>query len=246
MDHSEREKIDRYLLNKMDDSSRLVFEQRMASDKELAKKVTLAQEAFQLLDALGDQKMKMRMDQIHDNVIGKIKRRNRTKTILALLTGFLIILGFVYYFMVYKSNINSDPAIIYAQYIESYHISLVSREEGVDLELQQVNALYKNKEYQKALPILDNLIAKSSDTKLHIAAGISALQTGNYEKALSHFNFLIDNNDPLYGNQARWYAALTALQSENTSLAKQYLQSLIDSGASYKKQESLDILRLLE
>ncbi len=246
MDHSEREKIELYLLDKMDDAARQAFEQRMASDKELARKVKLEEEALQLLDAIGDQKMKARMDRIHEEVIGRSTPKNRVKSFLVPLVVFMAILGMVYYLMVYNSNSSAEPKVLYAQYYESYPISLANREEGDDLKIQQVNALYKNEEYQKVLPILDELILENSDAKLQIAAGISALQTGAYQKALSHFDLLIDNEDPLYINQAKWYAAMTALQLKNTSLATNYLQSLVDSDSNFKKQESLDVLDRLK
>ena len=246
MDDLNREKIDLYILHKMDKKTRQNFESEMAADPVLKQEVQLQKEAFELLDVLGDQKMRSKLDQIHDKVIGDSKTGfNKRRLALLLFLGLIVLLGFIYYFFLAEAPAKTLPQY-YAQYYEAYPISFANRSEELTLDLQQVNALYKNQQYQKALPLIENLLTQNADTKLQMAAGISALQTGSYEKALNYFNDLINRKDPLYQNQATWYAAMTALKSDNSILAKQYLQSLVDSENSFKKQESQEILKKIK
>ena len=254
MDSMKLEKIESYLLNKMDAETRQTFEQQMAKDSALAKEVKLQEEAYLVLDTLGDQKMKRKLDEIHGRVIGKEKNvnvnsnRNVKRFVLSGVLGLLLIFGLAYYFFIYESDKqNINPPQIYAQYFEPYPINIGTRGDDYVLELQQINTLYSRQEYQKALPIIEKLIETTpNNTKLQLAAGISALQTKQFDKAYQYFNSLIDNNDILYKDKALWFAAMTALQQDNKTLVKQYLQTLLNTPDGFKKEESQKILQLLK
>ena len=76
--------------------------------------------------------------------------------------------------------------------------------------------------------------------------GICQLELSNYNEAIQIFEQLIQDEDPLYLNHARWYTALAQLKLNQVDLCKAQLEILIASSQSAYKQQAQKLLAELK
>ncbi|MEM9819872.1 MAG: tetratricopeptide repeat protein [Bacteroidota bacterium] len=251
------EQIDRYLQAQMSEEERLAFEQRIATDPDLASELQLQQDIAGGIRAHHHQKIKKKLDQIHDELhtdtAPSINKRRWLYPLLAVAAIALLLL------LVRQSwsGSKTSPEQLYAQFYQSHPVSLASRSTDVDEQILQIDALYKQRAFQTLLPQIEAKLAKiqnDQDTtkqtidvlpKLLLAAGITHLETGQTQKAVDDFQRIIDTNDPFLKDHALWYLALSRLRQKQIEPCRKALQDLTKNQRADHYEEALQLLKAL-
>ncbi|MEM1321703.1 MAG: hypothetical protein AAGG75_15705 [Bacteroidota bacterium] len=232
--------IDQYLRGKMSAQERQSFEERLAQDAELAGQLEQYKASTELLEHHADEQLRARVGRIHREMKAEAQptkgasRRNLLLALILLLAALLLI---GWWFS--RSTSPASPEQLYAQYHQSYPLSFTRRDSGDDSPLLRANQLYKQKAYDQALPLLQAELANDDNPKLRFAVGLCQLETEQIPQALRNFQTLIDSNDPLYQQPARWYAALASLKNNDLSGTTRYLQAIAPSSPFHSQAQEL-------
>lgn len=153
------------------------------------------------------------------------------------------VLCFAAYFLL---NTPSDSQSLFANYYEPSELTL-TRSTDLQEDLVKVKELYNTKQYDEALPLFKNIIDKDpTSSSLRLAYGNALLTCKKIDQAREQFDYIIDANDPLYSEQARWYLALLKLKEGNLKSAKNDLNILVNDKNSDFYNEAQALLGELE
>jgi tetratricopeptide (TPR) repeat protein len=228
MNSSDQHTIDEYLLNRLDGEELKAFEQLLAQDESLMKEVIERRQLLSAMEIVGDLQMKERVKRIHLAEIGRSDKppanTNKRKWAFALV---LLLIASLAIWWVMRPKAQTPPQL-YAQYYQPYDLNFGTRNTDASQALAEAGGLYKSGKYAEALPLFEQaLTANPADSKARLALGICQLELGQYDQALAQFNALMDANDPLFGEQAIWYAAMVRLQQGNVAETKALLEKLV-------------------
>ena len=134
---------------------------------------------------------------------------------------------------------------LFANNYEPYALNQVLRNSEEDKDLKEAAYLYRNKDYEKSLPSLQNALKSNNSPALKIALSISHFENGEPIKALENLNEIIILKDPFLSDVAHWYSALFYLHAGQVEKAKVHLEFLADSPERDKHNEAKKILEKL-
>jgi len=227
--HSDNtEKIDRYLLNEMSEKEKKAFDEAINQNEDLAKEVEVQKEMIDLIEHL---ETKNKIEAI--KYIGKYQEKpaakKRTFPVYFLAAAsFLLLVSF----FIFNSINNNGLDNIADQYYNAY---LFSDERSIDKQETKNKAihLYQQSKHKEAIPHLKQIADDESEYQLML--GNSYYETNKYKQALQHFSALLDTEEILFKNEARWYAALSHLQLNEPDQAIQNLTDILnDENAAQK------------
>lgn len=96
--------------------------------------------------------------------------------------------------------------------------------------------LYDVQDYQGAYSNFIRVMqTDSSDMATPFYTAISLMELERYNEAIPYLQTVIDHQDILFSDQARWYLALTYLKTENIPGAEELLQELKRTSHHYQK-----------
>ena len=104
--------------------------------------------------------------------------------------------------------------------------------------LNEAFAYYKIKDYNNALSYFNSL---ENQITARFYSGICYIELENYDKAIESFEFVIEDNDNLFIEQADWYLGLIYLMDNQKSEAIMQFEKISASDSYYVKQAN-DIL----
>ncbi len=135
---------------------------------------------------------------------------------------------------------NPSTAKILAEYDQpgAMDIGNTRGKASVDTLLNKAAKYYTDKEYGKALPLIDSVLADTVTTDMQLYRGICLFETGNYEGALSVFGSIINNNGGSV-SEARFWQALVFVKQENRKAAVEVLRTLLKNDAKHKNAKNL-------
>ena len=245
MKNPDRHKIDEYLLSLMGLTEHKKFEEQMAHDADLQTAVEERRELIGYVDALGDIQMKERVRRIHEKELGrsaKIRRMGGRRYAVAAAIALMVGLA-LWVFLRPPSN-----ASLYADYYEPYAMNFGARGGNADQQLAEAGSLYKNGNYEKAIPVFNSLLNEDIDNEdgVKLALGISYMEMGDNEKAIVYFENLINKKDAPYYEQGLWYAALAETKQGENESAINHLRALSEVDGSYYFEKSAALLEELK
>ena len=144
------------------------------------------------------------------------------------------------------TNNSESPQELYVEYLEDTKLpSLVSRA-GTDDDVSRVPALYKAKDFEKALSILNRELNSNpnNDASILIYKGVAEMQLGNNIAAELAFDTLL-NSDLIDAQKGHWYKALLQLKQENIEGAKPILEHIV-SKQLFKAESAEQLLKKID
>jgi tetratricopeptide (TPR) repeat protein len=230
--------IEAYFGNELSESQKQAFEDKYANDEVFAKQVAFYKIAEHSANEINK-----------ETVIGKIKRNNRRRNFF--IVSFLVLLVSLLIWIV-VSNLDSsskelpifvdnniettiDKSVLLGKKgkIDWQKVAFQTDNQEMKLNLQTGIDAYYNKEYTIAIQTLSELTAELSMATFY--RGGAYFQLKEYEKALQDFadteEQTLDNLDLIF--EARWFAALTFIQTKQTDLAIEKLE-LLEASDKYK------------
>lgn len=235
--------IDDYLLGRLQGEALQRFELSIKNDESLAIAIKNRQAILGIVDAIGDIEMMDHIKRIHQKEMTKKSKPKifRLWRIASVAAVFLVIALGLWLWM--RPPV---PEKLFIANYEPYPLSFTSRDNNTDSQLAQANIFYKASDYQKALPLFEELYAKDpSQSKFALAIGICKMETDANEEAFQYFQLLGNREFDLFKDHGLWYAALVKLRQGDINTTKEYLKKLVDKPDAYFHKQAVELIEKL-
>ena len=251
------EKIEQFLKNEMLPDEHAAFVKQIEVDATLAEDVELYRNILNslknnaaakegkaaFLQTLGNNKQKITAQPTQAKAI---KFYESKVFVIGAIAVAASILAFILLSPVFNKTSNVQD--LYAQYAIHETISPATRATNTDSTEAQKNydslfavmqSFYNNKQYSKALPLLEDYTKKNvNDAEFIIATGVCYLETNQYNKADSVFK-TVASTETVFKYKAIWYTALTSLKQSNIAQCKKSLQEIPAEANEYNNAQRL-------
>ena len=241
-EHQIEERIEAYVMNRMSDDDRKVFELEMENDAQLTEAVEMHRLIY---SSLGDEKrnaLRSKVSQvIRDNQkqAPSIRRIDRRQYIWLAAAVVISLIGFFAWFLIEPKV---QPQQLFAEYFEPYPVYQVSRSEDNNPQFQEAMELYGLERYSESGEILKaldpELTTQKQAARFYYAM---TLLTDDNDSEAEEVLLPLSRTEGSYQQQAKWYLALSYLKNENIPGALQLLESLKDEPGRFGKL-STDLL----
>ncbi|MEM9918276.1 MAG: tetratricopeptide repeat protein [Bacteroidota bacterium] len=236
--------IETYLMGRMSEAEKSAFEQRLQVDNALAQEVRTQEMLIEQAMSLGVLEMKQKLRSIKKEMVAQHQRRIR-RIVGLVAVGVALLLAILFFINQQGASIQVDK--IYASHYQAYELTFGSRNTEELPQLSEVGKFYQDQSYDKALPLIETLLAEEpNNSRLLLAKGICQMELNEFAQAKLVFQQLIDKQDTFYFQQAQWYTALSCIRLDQLDAAKPYLQSLAQTDGAFKQEEATQILSELE
>jgi tetratricopeptide (TPR) repeat protein len=245
--------IEKYLDGNMDEKEKITFEEKLRNDDQLRKDVMFHAEVNESISDIDKDRLRQKIRKIieGDTVNQFSATANRQKTtrlflsrsiLIAASLLFLFSIGSILFILNTKTY---TPNEIFEYYYQPYTPDVVTRSSGVDDMLNPALDVYLKGEYENATERFNDLLTANPDDSMALFyAAIAYIETGEYQKAIDHFKYIINNEYYPYFYHAQWYLGLTYLKLEETDKALHQFNTIIDQNKYYADRAS-DVLSRL-
>lgn len=236
-----QDKIDSYLLGRMNSADRIEFEAEIASDTELKDKVRLQK---LIIDEINDRESFNRL--LKNNEKNKIIKLQIWKvvSIAAVFTGLL---GF---FILQPTRIANEK--IFEEYSVTFPVRISEVKDpvrGTEYALpgmsyddyQNANnglAYYNNQSYQKAIQSFETIDSLRKFPELALYMSISQLKVNKTDDAINTLEYLNDLRGFKFEEAVKYYLSIAYIQSGKILKARKLLRSLIKNQGDYHIESS--------
>ena len=241
-------KIDDYLLNRLNETEQQAFQKEMSKNQALATAVQHQQKIIEGVESFGRDSFKTYLKEIHQDLIEAPKiqptKTNNTRQIVFWMIAASILLLSIFWFV--KPNGNKIEQL-YAQHYHPYDLNTQSRNMDNATLWIEAQSFYTGKAYAKAFPLFESLLQEQATNVLaQLGAGICLLETNQPSKAIGYFDRIINSNDLLYKDQAQWYKGMAFLKLKDSETAKKIFEQLASKPSADHHQAAKKILQQLQ
>jgi tetratricopeptide (TPR) repeat protein len=231
--------IERYNAGEMNEAEKLWFQKELEGNPKLRQEVTLRKKTDQALMNHGALELRNKLIEIEKRraaaIPVKSHKKNSTSTLryAAVITGLILIGSF----LLFKGKSLTNNEII-DQYYKPYEVVSGSRSLQVVTNSDYSRALeyYNIHDYRNAALYFSKVL--NEDPKYIESAmfnGVSNYEAKNYPVAKQEFMKVLDNNNNLFMEDARWYLALCYIQTSDKGKATEQLMTIKNSSSIYSK-----------
>ena len=152
------------------------------------------------------------------------------------------VLCFAAYFLL---NPSQNEQSIYADYFQPSELT-ITRSTDNESDVVLVTELYNTKKYDQALPLFEKVLESDpQNTNLQLAYSSALMKCNKNTEAREVLNNIINSNNPLFIDEARWILALLDVKTGNINSAKENLNLLAGDEKSYNFSEAREVLEKL-
>lgn len=186
------DKIDDFLLGRMDETEFQEFKKLQSMDKEFAHRVQQRQENLQYIDILGDLALKERVSRLHKEAVKNLptEKRFRIVPLLKYAAVIVFIIAAGLWFM--QGPVSSQD--IFINNYQAYELNFGDRGNNTEDITISAGQLYTDGDYKKAIDLFNTIPENQTIAKARLARGISYLEINDFKNAENDFKKLIDNN----------------------------------------------------
>jgi len=252
MNYEYSERIEQYLLGKLDKDQQVQFEKEMLADPELAKEVELQRAIYQSFQKSSEMELRDKLDisrqrwEIKQKHAGRVVSFFRNKYLVAASVALLIMAGgaLITWLLSSKSTFSGE-----ALFAENYHRPDPPNYSVRDFETDSVAGFafreYQHRDFVGAIKhFTEALQDDPSRSEVQFYLGITYLESDENELAIQAFKQVIDDKS-IYLEEARWYLALCYLKIEDMENTRQLLQ-VISGSSSLRKEQAAELLEAIE
>jgi hypothetical protein len=221
--------IEAFLENKLEGKELENFLERLKVDENLKEEIKLHREVN---ESILDDSQQLRK-QINTLMNERKFPSSRFLLILSAIAA-LFVIGLAFISINKQSKLNDA----FTEFYKPYDTDLNTRSSERNYsDVTYAYFLYQNKDYKTAFELLKNYNnSKKTNYMVVFYCGLSALElnlNSDAEKYLLQISS--DNNSP-YSLHADWYLSMLYLKTNNTPMAKKYLNKLSESKCFYSKR----------
>jgi tetratricopeptide (TPR) repeat protein len=228
--------IEAYIQGDLNEKEVKAFEHALQQDQHLASEYQLRKD---IEDALMDEDVLELKDQMQDII--KEKETSpliwfKRKAVMGALVGALVLsLGSLGYFAA-RSNQAPTTDQVFEKYYQPYSVTITDRSASAELNSLLTTAMqkYKDREYTQALQLFQQVLEQRDDVAANLYSGISYMEIEKYKKASQSFDKVIQDNDNLYVDQAKWYMSMCYIRLGDIDHARNLLLTLSEQSDYYR------------
>jgi len=134
-----------------------------------------------------------------------------------------------------------DNEDIFQKFYTPYETTISYRSGNTETDRLLLRAMeyYEIHDYNKALLLFEEVLqTRKNDMSLNLYSGISYMEEEQYSNASRSFNEIIDHNDNLFVEQAKWYLSMCYIKTNEGAKAEILLRELIEQKSYYKDMAS--------
>jgi len=230
-------KVEAYIDGNLNESEVFLFEKMLSSNNKLKRDYMLSTSVNEAIKEYDVIELRESMQQlfVEEPSVKRLQPTfSRRKMFYAAASIAMIMAagGAVKYFQP-----NTDNEAIFQKYYIPYETTVSYRSGNTETDRLLLKAMecYQARDYSKALMLFEEVLeTKQSDMALNLYSGISYMETEKYQNASQSFNKIIDNNDNLFVEQAKWYLAMCYIKIQDNNKAEKLLEELIEQNSYYK------------
>lgn len=243
-----RHLISKYLEGEMDPIEASGFEETLENNPELKEEVDLYREVDSAIADTEVLELRAQLDEIHEELSPELEKLSRksSKRVLryAVAASIAVIISLGTYSLFFK-KVNNNKIV--SEFYKPYDVTLVNRSanDHIAPEMREALYYYENHEYSKAVTLFDKILEmKPEMTASNFYSGISYMELGEYSKAKSSFNAVINHNDNLYIEQSQWYLGMVYVLTDELDKARVQFMKIKKADGFYRDEAAV-ILRKL-
>lgn len=242
--------IEKFLAKEMQGEELKKFEDQLQNDVELKEELVLHRQLTETLKGERVHELRNVLKEVDKNWEAPSKK-DSAKIVKFSFRRVLTIAAAVALFMIsyqWFTNSNLSPEEIYASNFETYPMLLNQRsaEENTTSSVTYNNAItfYNKREYAQAEAAFEKLLQDQPDNiSFQFYQANIFLASQNAADAIPVFQKILDGNNPLFEEQARWYLSLAYLQLGQKENAKALLEKI--QQGQFQANEASNILQSL-
>lgn len=174
--------------------------------------------------------------------------KKRKKFVAAASLTLLLGVGGIGYF---HMNSPTSAGEVFKEHYEPYQATITFRSGNDELNtlLTQAYQFYQKEEYNKALTLFNQILDKEKDMAALLYSGISLMEIEKYREAQQSFEVVVNDQDNLFIEQAKWYMAMCYIRTNKIKEAEMLLEELARSSQFYSKRSKMalrDLAKLEE
>jgi tetratricopeptide (TPR) repeat protein len=238
--------IERYIAGEMNEAEQDWFLKELNGNSGLREEVALRKKTEMVLKNRDIIQLRNKLSDIEKNrktlILSKTTRKRVPISIAAAVAG-LIIIGSIAFWG--GKHLTNDEII--NQYYRSYEGGSVSRSSQSDADNDYSTGMeyYNIHDYKNAAiyfsKVLNNDPENMESTMFY---GTSSFEVKNYPEAKRSFSKVIDNNNNLFIEDAKWYLALCYLKTNDMTKASNELAAINNSKSIYSKDAGIILRRI--
>lgn len=239
--------IERFISYEMTESEKQWFLKELESNEELRREVDLRKKADQVIKKQAIISLRTKLSEIESKRLQKEKSVVVTRMALmkyaAVFAGVAIITSL---FLFTGRTLTSEEIV--NQFYNAYEAPSSQRSSASVANNDYILGLkyYNAQDYRNAASQFAKVLEKNpEDMQTHLLSGVSNMEEKKYNDAKRSFTTVIDDNDNLFIESAKWYLALCYLKTEENAKASQLLVSIRNEGGLYRR-EAKKILRKIK
>lgn len=235
--------IIRYLNGDLSAPQREDFEARLKTDTELNEEYRLHTSVDEALQMDDDNRFRDMLDGIHEELV---RKRQFPRWVWYTAALVLVCLAIALSLILTRERLSGTDKL-FATYYKAYDSPGDVRSVGdtKNSPLAFGLELYGENDYEGALTQLEQVIRVEPDNnEAQFYAGVSSLQLDRFQQAIPFFKVVIDHQDILFLDQARWYLALTYVKTGDMAQARQLLSDLELSSRFYGNKAGMILKKI--
>ncbi len=235
----QNDRIEKYLLNTMEDKERIAFEADLESDAGLQELLEHKKILISGIRAGFNNEFKSKLKS--DDQWRKQRLRTRRIQYISGIAAVVIIGLFSQFFL---SFIKHDSSRIYSEYYKPYPnitIPISRSEENGDSPFYQ----FETANFKQALVGFDLILNEKPDNDAALFyAGIASMELLEFEEAIKFLQRVGMDKLGLFTRPAIWYLSLAYINSDNYEMAADYLNKLVAGDDIYSTNSKKILKRI--
>lgn len=239
--------IERYNALEMSDSERQWFLMEMEGNEQLKKEVDLRRQTDDILKKQAVMSLRHKLSEIDRDRFERKRSRTLSRMSViryaALFAGVVVVTSLILF-----SGQSLTSEEIVSQFYKSYEAPSAQRSVNSEANPNYILGLkyYNDRDYSNAASQFAKVLESNPyDMQSHMLSGVSSMEEKQYNEAKISFNTVIDDNNNLFIESARWYLALCYVKTEDKERASQLLLLIKNDGGLYSK-DAKKVLRKLK
>ena len=228
--------IERYNAQEMSDAEKVWFQKELDGNKKLRAEVDLRKRTDDVLKKQDVMNLRNKLSEIarKKEVHVPLEKSDRQPYLkYAVLISVLILIGSITLFT--GKKLSSEEII--TKYYKSYDPPAAQRSGQSELNNDFVLALefYNTSDYENAAILFKKVLESNpKDMQTAFLNGVSNFEDKKYPDAKQSFNIVINDNNNLFIESAKWYLALCYIKTNDIAIAIQQLEKIYKEGGLYK------------
>lgn len=233
---------EKYALGQMTGEEKARFEELLAQNPSLLKKVNFYRELEEAIEYDSDVlQFRQAVSEIGQEYLhSESEKRNRKIFVRMLLAAAMFLLLLVTAFILNNALHKPHTAgEIYAAYYHPYRSGITFRSGSINAPVtyDKARKLYEEGQYRESAAEFEQFLKTNpEDHSALLYCGIARMEMGDFREAESYFQLIIDQGNSLYVDQAEWYCGLCLLRQDEKTRARAHFNKLALKSGYYQKQ----------